>query len=77
MADAVILSAQAKGRVQPSKLTGKQKRQVFRWINGKDPRQHGFDFGLWTRHIVAALIAERFAIDLSLASVGKLLANLN
>ena len=50
---------------------------MFRWINGKDPRQYGFDFGLWTRQIVAALIAERFGIELSLASVGKLLANLN
>ena len=37
-------------------LTPKQKLQVRRWINGKDPRQYGFDFGLWTRRIVAALI---------------------
>src|SRR6516164_4224265 len=66
-----------KGTGRPAKLTGKQMRQVFRWINGKDPRQYGFDFGLWTRQIVAALIAERFGIELSLASVGKLLANLN
>jgi transposase len=50
---------------------------VFRWINGKDPRQYGFDFGLWTRRIVAELIAERFDIELSLASVGKLLAGLH
>lgn len=70
-----LLSSKGTGR--PPKLTGKQKRQVFRWINGKDPRQYGFDFGLWTRQIVAALIAERFDIDLSLASVGKLLASLN
>ena len=70
-----LLSSKGTGR--PPKLTGKQERQVFRWINGKDPRQYGFDFGLWTRQIVAALIAERFAIKLSLASVGKLLANLN
>jgi transposase len=70
-----LLSSKGTGR--PPKLTGKQKRQVFRWINGKDPRQYGFDFGLWTRQIVAALIAERFGIELSLASVGKLLANLN
>jgi transposase len=70
-----LLSSKGTGR--PPKLTGKQKRQVFRWINGKDPRQYGFDFGLWTRQIVAALIAERFGVELSLASVGKLLANLN
>ena len=70
-----LLSSKGTGR--PPKFTGKQERQVFRWINGKDPRQYGFDFGLWTRQIVAALIAERFGIELSLASVGKLLANLN
>ena len=35
------------------KLDGKQRRQVRRWISGKDPRQDGFDFGLWTRQIVA------------------------
>ena len=65
-----------KGTGRPAKLTKKQKRQVFRWINGKDPRQHGFDFGLWTRQIVAQLIADRFGIEVSLASVGKLLAEL-
>jgi transposase len=54
----------------------KQARQVFRWINGRDPRQYGFDFGLWMRQVVAELIADRFAIELSLASVGKLLASL-
>ena len=42
-----------KGTGRPNKLAAKQKRQVFRWINGKDPRQYGFDFGLWTRQIVA------------------------
>lgn len=70
-----LLSSKGTGR--PPKLTERQKRQVFRWINGKDPRQYGFDFGLWTRQIVAALIVERFGIELSLASVGKLLASLN
>src|SRR5215470_13346275 len=65
-----------KGTGRPRKLTKSQQRQVFRWINGKDPRQYGFDFGLWTRLIVAELIADRFGITLSLASVGKLLADL-
>ena len=70
-----LRSRKAAGR--PSKLIAKQRQQVFRWINGKDPRQYGFDFGLWTRRIVAELIAERFGIELSLASVGKLLASLH
>lgn len=52
-----LRSRKATGR--PRKLTARQMDQVRRWINGKDPRQHGFDFGLWTRSIVAALIEER------------------
>ena len=65
-----------KGTGRPRKLRKSQERQVFRWINGKDPRQYGFDFGLWTRLIVGELISDRFGITLSLASVGKLLADL-
>jgi len=42
-----------KGTGRPRKLAAVQERQVFRWINGKDPRQYGFDFGLWTRQVVA------------------------
>jgi transposase len=41
-----LLSSKGTGR--PRKLTERQKRQVFRWINGKDARQYGFDSGLWT-----------------------------
>jgi transposase len=63
-----------KGTGRPPKLTKSQEQQVFRWINGKDPRQHGFDFGLWTRRVVSDLVAKRFGIQLSLASVGKVLA---
>src|SRR5712691_9257805 len=42
------------------KLTEKQRQQVKRWILGKDPRQYGFDFGLWSRRIVQALIQKKF-----------------
>ena len=71
----VLRSRQGTGR--PRKLTLAQERQVFRWVNGKNPLQYGFDFGLWTRNIVGALIREKFRIKLSLASVGSLLARLN
>ena len=40
------------------KLTLAQKNRVRRWIVGKDPRQYGFDFGLWTRSIVAQMIRQ-------------------
>jgi transposase len=62
---------------RPRSLTARQERQVFRWINGKDPRQYGLDFGLWTRSVVAELIAEKFGIRLGLTAVGELLAKLN
>lgn len=65
-----------KGTGRPRKLTLAQERHVFRWINGKNPMQYGFDFGLWTRQIACELIEQRFAVKLSLASVGALLARM-
>jgi transposase len=70
----VLLSTKPSGR--PPRLTPKQKAQVFRWLNGKDPRQYGFDFGLWTRKLVAALVQERFGVTLGVTAVGRLLAEL-
>lgn len=58
------------------KLTAKQKQQVRRWICGKDPRQYAFDFGLWTRRIVAELIERRFKKTLGITTIGRLLAEL-
>jgi transposase len=62
---------------RPRSLTPRQEQQVFRWINGKDPRQYDLDFGLWTRSVVADLIARKFAIRLGLTAVGELLAKLD
>lgn len=62
---------------RPRRLTPRQEQQVFRWINGRDPRQYGLDFGLWTRAVVAELIERKFAIRLGLTAVGALLAKLN
>ena len=67
-----LLSTKGTGR--PRTLTVAQERQVFRWVNGKNPRQYGFDFGLWTRQIVRELVAQKFEVSLSLASIGALLA---
>jgi len=64
------------GSGRPRKLTAVQERKVLGWVNGKDPRQYGFDFGLWTRAMVGRLVEKKFAIHLSLASVGQLLGRL-
>ena len=69
-----LASRPATGR--PSKLTAAQQAQVFRWINGKDPRQYGLDFGLWTRQIAATLIEQKFGVRLGVTAVGRVLARL-
>jgi len=69
-----LRSTKATGR--PRSLTPTQERQVFRWINGRDPRQYGLDFGLWTRAVVVELIDKKFGVRLGLTAVGELLAKL-
>lgn len=64
------------GSGRPRVLTPQQERQVFRWVNGRDPRQYGLDFGLWTRAVVADLIERKFGRRLSVTSVGALLERL-
>ena len=59
------------------KLTEKQRQKVKRWILGKDPRQYGFDFGLWSRRIVQSLIEEKLGVVMGLTAVGRLLASLD
>ena len=61
---------------RPRSLTPRQEQQVFRWINGRGPRQYGLDFGLWTRSVVADLIERKFNIRLGVTAVGALLAKL-
>jgi len=68
-----LRSAKATGR--PRTLTPAQERQVFRWVNGCDPRQYGLDFGLWTRAVVAELIEQKFGVKVGVTAVGELLAN--
>jgi len=71
--------AALKSRKHPGptpKLTDPQKQQVRTWICGKDPRQYGFDFGLWTRRILVSLIERKLKKTLSITTVGRLLAEL-
>src|ERR1019366_10108114 len=65
-----------RGTGRPRSLTPAQERQVFRWLNGHDPRQYGLDVGLWTRAMVALLIRRKFGVSLGVTAVGALLAKL-
>jgi transposase len=56
------------------RLSPRQEQQVFPWVNGKDPRQYGLDFGLWTRSVVDDLIEQKFGIQLGQTAMGELLA---
>jgi transposase len=69
-----LRSRPATGR--PRSLTPRQEAQVFRWVNGRDPRQYGLDFGLWTRAVVAELVKQKFDVTLGLTAIGELLAKL-
>lgn len=71
----VLPEKMAPGR--PPKLTDAPAQSVRVWILSKDPRQYGFDFGLWTRKTVQLLILEELGVALRLTSVGRLLATLH
>lgn len=53
-----------------TKLTAQQAMQVRQWVITENPKQMKFDFALWTRRAVKALIRNKFNIDLSISSVG-------
>ena len=69
-----LRSRKAPGK-QP-KLNGKQLQKLYRLIVGVDPRQLKFEFALWTRGMVRELIRQRFKVNLSEVSVGRLLKKL-
>lgn len=61
---------------RPQKLSGTQVRRIYTLIVGNDPRQLAFGFALWTREMVQELIRRECNLQLSLASVGRLLHKL-
>ncbi|MHB8450504.1 MAG: helix-turn-helix domain-containing protein, partial [Mycobacteriales bacterium] len=68
-----LSTKRASGR--PPALSEAQRDQLARWIC-RDPRQLQFDFGLWTRRMVADLIERKFGLRLSAPTVGRILSNL-
>src|SRR3954449_2370488 len=59
------------------KLTDAQLGELGELIDKTDPRDHGFAVALWTREIVRQLITARFGVDLTVASVGRTLHDLD
>ena len=58
------------------KLSDEQLSELAGLITDTDPRDHGFAVALWTREIVRQLIAARFGVQLTVASVGRTLHEL-
>jgi len=69
------LDAQKRGG-RPPKLDGPALRWIFRTVTRNNPRQLKFPYALWTAKMVGHVIAKRFGVTLSKASVCRLLAQL-
>ena len=61
---------------RPRKLAEEQLGELAGLIAESDPRDHGFAVALWTREVVRQLIAARFGVQLTVASVGRTLHDL-
>ena len=69
-----LRAKKAMGR--PKRLNGKQIRWLYNTITQKNPLQLQLPFALWTRPQMRTLITRKFGVTLSLASIGRLLAQL-
>ncbi|MCA1672986.1 MAG: IS630 family transposase [Actinobacteria bacterium] len=61
---------------RPPKLSMAQMRTLYTLINGSNPLQFQLEFALWTRDLVRQVIERKFAVELSVMSVGRILRKL-
>jgi transposase len=61
---------------RPKKISAAQMQWLYETVVGKSPVQFRFEFALWTRQLIQAILREQFGLKLSLTSVGRLLAQL-
>ncbi len=61
---------------RPKKVSGAVLKWLYNAITTGDPRQRQFEFCLWNRRIVKSMLKKVHAIELSLSSISRLLAQL-
>jgi transposase len=61
---------------RPRKVNGKILKWVYDAISMGDPRQFQFEFCLWTRRIIRAMLKKHHKIEIGLSSVSRLLKQL-
>lgn len=63
-----------KGR--PPKVSARRLRWLYNTVAAKNPLQFRFEFALWTREMLRILLREKYQLNLSVTSVGRLLRQL-
>ncbi len=61
---------------RPATLTDEQLARLREIVAYCDPRQLQFDFGLWTRDMIAAVVQREFGIRLHPSTIGRILGRL-
>jgi len=69
-----IKARKATGR--PKRLSEKELAWIHKTITSKNPLQLNLPFALWTRGQIRTLIKKKFGVELSLVSIGRILAQL-
>lgn len=61
---------------RPPTLTDAQLARLGEIVACSDPRQLQFDFGLWTREMIATVVVREFGVQLHPSTIGRILRKL-